>query len=103
MGVGSGEGSLVPLPPTERQNPARRPSPRRGFALAVLRFDRSIARSLKFYAKAQIRQGADRESAAGRLEGGVHSRRAGAVGLTKPSGKPRVTKTTLTQARTLSR
>ena len=41
-----GEGSLVPLPRAERQNPAGRRSPRRGFALAVLPFDRSIALSL---------------------------------------------------------
>ena len=34
----------------------------------------------RYYPTAQIRQGADRESATTRLEGGVHSRRAGAVG-----------------------
>ena len=61
-----GEGSLVPLPRTERQNPAGRRSPRRGFALAVLPFDRSIALSLKCYPTAQITQCADRVSAPAR-------------------------------------
>src|SRR5262249_51632639 len=49
------------LPRTEPQNPAGRRSPRRGFALAVLPFDRSIALSLKCCPTAQIRQGMDRD------------------------------------------
>ena len=41
---------------------------------------RENPQTLRCYPKAQLRQGADRESATTRLEGGVHSRRAGAVG-----------------------